>query len=267
MREVGTIFYGVDEAGGNDAGSHSLPTLGVDLAAADENTAACRIDWTASPAPVETFERVNDDQLVELILGADKAGLDVPFGWPDEFVEFVSAHHTNQPLPDVDRPHLRLRETDRTVHAACGRWPLSVSADRIAIPAMRAAVLLARLAERGEPVDRSGAGRVVEVYPAAALAIWKLPSSGYKGAKGAGRRRDLIAELHERTGSWLAWSDDVRAACEASDDVLDSLVAALIARAAALGLCEPTPVAYRDRAKREGWIALPTGSNLSRLVG
>ena len=50
-----------------------MRTLGVDLAAADENTAACRIDWTTKPAAVEAFTCIGDDQLVELILDTDKA--------------------------------------------------------------------------------------------------------------------------------------------------------------------------------------------------
>ncbi len=44
--------------------------------------------------------------------------------------------------------------------------PLSVSTDRIALPAMGAASLLSRLPERA-PLD--GSGVIVEVYPAAAL--------------------------------------------------------------------------------------------------
>lgn len=134
-----------------------MHTLGVDLASVYENIAAWRIDWSASPATVEVFERVGDDQLGALILNADKAGLDIPLGWPDEFVEFVSAHQAGRQLPDVDRARLRLRETDRAVHAACGRWPLSVSADRIAIPTMRAAVLKAGLPSVTNPlIGRSG---------------------------------------------------------------------------------------------------------------
>ena len=76
---------------------------------------------------------------------------------------------------------LAFRRTDQVVHAATGRWPLSVSADRIAYPAMRCAGLLARLAATGRPVRRSGIDSLVaEVYPAAALRIWELPTAGYK---------------------------------------------------------------------------------------
>lgn len=73
------------------------------------------------------------------------------------------------------RRQLAFRRTDEPVRAATGLVPLSVAADRIAHPAMRCAGLLARLALEGQPVDRSGSGVVVEVYPAASLKQWGLP--------------------------------------------------------------------------------------------
>jgi len=141
-----------------------------------------------------------------------------------------------------------------------------VSADRIAVPAMRAAQLFSMLAERGEPVDRSGSGRVVEVYPAAALAIWGFNAVRYKRKKGHAARCVLLAELVARTTGWLDFGKDVEAACQASDDVLDAVVASLVARAAARELCEAIPLDARDRARREGWIALPIEGSLPHLV-
>ncbi|WP_433185959.1 DUF429 domain-containing protein [Actinoallomurus sp. CA-150999] len=73
------------------------------------------------------------------------------------------------------RRNLALRLTDRVVHDRTGLTPLSVSADRIGHAALRLAALLARLARAGRPVDRSGTGVVVEVYPAASLRLWGLP--------------------------------------------------------------------------------------------
>jgi hypothetical protein len=55
--------------------------------------------------------------------------------------------------------------------------------DRIAALTMRAAGLLSVLAQQGQPVDRAGQGRVIEVYPAAALPRWHLPHNKYKGAQ------------------------------------------------------------------------------------
>lgn len=203
--------------------------------------------------------------LLDAIVTADKVGIDAPFGWPDDFVAFVSAHQRGAPLPQCERAVLRFRETDRFVHTCTGRWPLSVASDLISVPAMRAAALLAALAERGEPVDRAGGRRVVEVYPAAALRMWGFTSSGYKRKEGRDVRRALVADLVDRTRGWLDLSG-VRDACEASDDVLDALVATLIARAAACGLCVPVPAAMLERARREGWIALPMPGTWSKLA-
>src|SRR5207253_2236918 len=76
---------------------------------------------------------------------------------------------------------LRFRATDFAVHERTGRWPLSVSSDLIAVPALRAARLFGAH-------DRSGAGVLVEVYPAAALRIWGFSTRGYKGPRGGAAR-------------------------------------------------------------------------------
>src|SRR5215831_17281551 len=65
------------------------------------------------------------------------------------------------------RRELTMRRTDVFVRDKLRLVPLSVSADRIAHVALRCAVLLAKLDASGRPVDRTGAGAVVEVYPAA----------------------------------------------------------------------------------------------------
>nr|WP_276611049.1 DUF429 domain-containing protein [Kineococcus siccus] len=48
-------------------------------------------------------------------------------------------------------------------------------------------------------------------------------------------------------------------ACAASDDAFDAVVAALTARAAAVGAATRPAQGQRAAAAREGWIALPTG--------
>ena len=132
--------------------------------------------------------------------------------------------------------------------------------------AIRAAHLLAAMVKDGEAIDRSDDdGRVVETYPAAALRIWGLPWKGYKGT-GPGKeqkRAEIVGTLAEEVGSWLTL---VESQCRESDDMLDGLVAALVARAVAVKGCEPIPDADRDLAKKEGWIALPHSDSLGKLV-
>jgi hypothetical protein len=171
-------------------------TVGVDLAAEPANTAMARIRWTESCAVVEAVGVGADDPaLTEEITASDKAGIDCPLGWPRRFVEFVAQHQAGTlAVPDGIagkdwRRQLALRQTDLVIRSATGLIPLSVAADRIGLAAMRCAALLARLAAAGQPVDRSGAGVVVEVYPAAALKQWGLTYRRYKGAANTAVRR------------------------------------------------------------------------------
>jgi Protein of unknown function (DUF429) len=158
----------------------------------------------------------------------------------------------------------RLRRTDlwlwRTLRMS---QPLSVAADRIALPAMRTAALLSRLPQR-PPLDGSGA--VVEVYPAAALNRWDLPSRRYKRKENFDNRRDLVERFIAKTAGWFNMSTADVSLCLQSDDAFDSVIAALVARAASVGEVEPIPAEDRDVALREGWIAVPYADSLSLLA-
>jgi predicted nuclease with RNAse H fold len=245
-------------------------TLGVDLASREETTAACLLRWHADAVEIaELCPGVSDATIVSLAGGADAVGIDAPFGWPFGFVEFVRRHHGGEPWPVAwsyaeNMRALRLRRTDLEVRARLGRDPLSVSSDRIALPAMRCAGLLHRLGVG----DRSGRdGHVYEVYPALALKLWVGRSSGYKQSGNASKRlaaREQRAEILARLRSKAPWLP-MREECIESDHVLDALVAALIARAAHLGLVEPIPEDAQELARTEGWIAIPAEDALNRL--
>ena len=156
------------------------------------------------------------------------------------------------------RRQLALRETDLAIRSATGLIPLSVAADRIGLAAMRCAGLLGRLAHAGAPVDRSGAGVVVEVYPAAALKQWGLAYRRYKGAANTAVRHRLIDTL-TATAPWLRLGDHEQT-CRHSDHALDAVIAALNARAAALHLTTIPDPEQLGAARTEGWIAVPTGT-------
>jgi hypothetical protein len=149
------------------------------------------------------------------------------------------------------------RETDLVTRDVVGLVPLSVAADRIGLAAMRCAGLLGRLAAEGRPVDPSGEGVVVEVYPAAALKHWGLLFRGYKGAVNAGVRQELVDRL-AAAAPWLRFGV-LEQACRQSDHALDAIVAALNARAAAVGRVTGPSAEQAAAARTEGWIALPTG--------
>lgn len=250
----------------NERSQRRARTLGIDLAAQAKRTAACVVEWEGGAAAIAALEPgLGDSQLLDLSAGADKVGIDAPFGWPDDFVRAVAGHHGMKPWPGVDAPddnefrfRLSFRETDR--HVMDVRRPLSVSTDKIGVTAMRCAGLLQKMGD----VDRTGSGKVVEVYPAAALERWGQRSGGYKGNRAAGALPDMVLALSDALPALEL--GDHRHSLETSDDAFDSLVAALVARAAALGLTDGPGEELRERAQREGWIHLPRPGSLASLV-
>src|ERR1700731_3662215 len=100
--------------------------------------------------------------------------------------------------PTADQ--LRFRATDRRVHETVGRWPLSVSADRIALPAMRTFALLVRHGV----TDRSDDNKFYEVYPAGSLSQWGLTSRGYKKNRPDHKeaRETILAAYARRCRGW-----------------------------------------------------------------
>lgn len=241
-------------------------TIGVDLAAADARTALAAIEWSAGRAHVVDLRvGVSDEHVVAALADADKAGLDCPLGWPEPFVAFLAAHRDGRlpaPAKESDaagwRRSLVYRMTDEVVRERTGVLPLSVAADRIGHVALRCAALLALLAERGTAVDRCGDGVVVEVYPAAALRQWGLTHRGYK-RPGQQASHALLVDGLLAAAPWLDLGSYQRL-CRSTHDATDAVVAALVARAAALGLASRPDADQRERARTEGWIAVPIGS-------
>jgi predicted nuclease with RNAse H fold len=236
-------------------------TVGVDLATQPNKTAVATIDWTDGLARVTRLSTFGSDAVILAALrSADAAGIDAPFGWPDEFADFISQHRDGTQPPVVGsqddwRRRLAYRLTDRVIASEFGQHPLSVSTDRIGLTAMRASSLLAQLRDSGEPVDRSGASRIVEVYPAAALRAWGLRSASYKGANRS-NLTTLVDEL-STAAPWLTLGE-FGADCRASDDAFDAVIAALVARAHALGHWRQPAPDQLAQASREGWIVIPT---------
>jgi predicted nuclease with RNAse H fold len=240
-------------------------TLGIDLASDPKKTGMCTVAWSEGQAVVEKLRVGADDyQIVSAVEEADVVGIDAPFGWPVAFEELLagSSPRWTGPWSAATRDVLRFRATDFRVRALTGHWPLSVSSDLIAVPALRCV----RLLERIGVTDRSGDGRVYETYPAAALHVWGLQARGYKGPKRKDEREKLWAVLTEQA-PWL--QVDEAAAVELlveRDDALDALIAALIARAATRGETVLPASGERDHAATEGWIHVPVAGSLTRLV-
>jgi hypothetical protein len=240
-------------------------SMGIDVASQPAGTAACWVRWDGAGATIESIEHELDDRRLAAILAEPvaKIGLDVPLGWPDAFVEAIGDHHGGRPFGDVTTERLVRRATDIWVKEYTGQVPLSVSTDRIAYPAMRVARLLGDVSL--EPVDRTGAGRIVEGYPAAALRVWGLPHRGYKGAGGRALLAKILGDLRGRC-PWLLADDRTWGEVTRTDHAFDALICALVARANQRRLCQPIPPHLLAAAAREGWIAVPIPESLDRLI-
>ncbi|NYH51366.1 putative nuclease with RNAse H fold [Nocardiopsis arvandica] len=240
-----------------------MRTIGVDLAVAARTTAAAEIIWGQHVAVVGPARQgCTDHEVLDLLssLGpGDRAGIDCPFGWPVDFAEAVHAHTHQDPWPGRGRDRaehyagLRLRRTDLRVRQVASGRPLSVSFDKLGATAARWAYLADALAVDGRPVDRVGAGTVVEVYPAASRVQWGL---------GPGRSMQELLQL----APWLECSEELRRAYDASEHAFDALIAALTARAAALGLTARPEGEEVALAEWEGWIHLPERESLPCLA-
>lgn len=245
-----------------------MRVIGIDLSAQPLKTFACILDDAGADLVASVTAGCDDGELRRLAAGCRRVAIDAPFGWPDEFVDAVVAHRAMQPWPAPSggdpaayRAALSFRATDRVVSQT--RRPLSVSTDKLGVTAMRCAALLDRWSSEGA-VDRSGGGRFVEVYPAGALVRWGLSAAGYKGSDRT-PLTDLLARVREALPQ-LAFSDGSASLCASNDDAFDALVAALVARAAGLGLTGGPPEAHRETARREGWIHLPAWGSLRLLA-
>lgn len=244
-----------------------MRVLGVDLAAQAVSTGAVLLEradnwvWAAT-----VIEEADDDSLVEAGSHADAIGLDCPLGWPTAFVEAVSAHHRLDDWPgSSDRRPLTHRLTDHELRRRKEGTPMSVSADLLGHVAMRGALLQHEWsAARLEPGVRDGSTWLMEVYPAASLKAWGLPSRGYKFRRGdrAGQslevRREIVDGLSSAVGPHLALGEAADR-CLSSDHVLDGLICALtvlVVRAG--GTTRPTEE-QRPTARTEGWIHVPMG--------
>jgi hypothetical protein len=234
-------------------------------------TAAVAITWHSDQARITDIRhplRLVD--IAHLIVGTPgtRWAVDVPFGWPDRFVDLMLTRHTAC-LPATAIPadaewetwrtkQVAQRRTDTflTAHPDIKTRPLPASFQLLGATAAAWTLIDARLADRGVRIDRAGLdGRVIETYPAAALKAW---ATGVTGKVDWARLQGLFEFLV---------SDDEIASKLSSDDVCDAVICALVARARDLGLTQlPADGEELEAARREGWIHVHLGDP-RRLLG
>ena len=178
--------------------------------------------------------------------------LDAPLGWPVELSKALAGHQAGD--LDVPANNLFRRATDRFVADKVGKTPLDVGADRIARTAHAALAMLNRLRHATQlPIplawdsDFDEPVAAIEVYPAATLKVWGVPSSGYKRPNQRPERNAILQGLEAHM--------DTRAVQDAvldNADMLDAAVCVLAGR----DFLEGWAFQPRDQVtgRTEGWI-------------
>jgi len=225
------------------------------MASQPANTGLVVLESSASSnalTVVDVQDRASDTDILAAITSAGEhiLAIDAPLGWPIRFREQMQ-DWTIAMWDDATRNDLIYRATDRYVSTVLKLGnPLSVSANLIAIPAMRTRALLTHLGVTA----LDGTDGVYETYPAASLRVWHLSSIPYKGRMGTSEgQRTLLQALGER---WeLQGADEEQ--LTVNDHVLDALICALTAHEV-LSHPREIPSEYRALAREEGWIHVPT---------
>jgi hypothetical protein len=262
------------------ASSGSLRTIGVDLSSSEAFTACVTLEWRRDGAFVgQPRVGIGREELAAYLAGGDWIGIDAPFGWPRPMVDAIHGYSSEAAWSELDKESFRYRASDLHLRglmlerAGEKFSPMSVASDTLAMTACRTAQLREDgFRSSGLRFDRAGAYRVLEVHPRAALLLWGLNHKGYKTSRDLSRREeeaaargDLLSAI-EAQAPWLCWAPGARQACLDSDDALDAFLAALIARAAALGWTAAPPAELLDLARLEGWAHLPPPESLPLLA-
>lgn len=254
-------------------------TLGVDLGAQPEGTAACRIEWSLDGGRVLPGEEADLSIafLRELISDRDVShvAIDAPFGWPSAFVDAVTGYRATGTWTAADQLDLKFRKTELYIKDVTGKYPLSVTAGYLVYLGWRCAEVFSEVPEWSIE-SRRGEGRLIEVYPAGSLHHWGISPKTwvenpgpYKGdsPESRERRERLVALIGDRCQGRLDLDGQEHRFID-SDHELDALIAALTARAVSVGLAEPTPEDSDATVLQEGWIRLPKlGSSLAEVCG
>lgn len=246
-------------------------TWGLDMSTSHKKTAAVALEWSGGGARVvDVHYPLKAVEIAALVVATHPAtwAVDVPFGWPDQFVSLLAKRH-RQPLARDDIPATaawekwRTREvaqrlTDRflTDDPRIRTRPLPASFQLLGATAAAWTLIEAQLAAVGVTVDRAGInGRLCETYPSAVLAAWGAP-------RGTGKH--TWPALQARFG--FLSTDPRHEPALLSDDVCDAVVCAMAARARELGLTVTPAGDELPPAQREGWIHVSVEPP-SRLLG
>ena len=232
-----------------------MEILGVDFSGAktDDRTWATRGHLDGHVLALSDCKAVTRDQLAELLLHLPQgsvAALDFPFSVPQSFAHFWQPGASSMPdlwaaASEIDLSQFLVLRDDFVAQwgepkRLCDlRFPECYSCLHKANPNMVPMTfygmrMLGPLWLAGctvPPLDPPGTAKAVllEAMPGAALKALGLPHKGYKkGAHALQLRQRILGGLEARSGVKIPDLYQFREQCLASDDALDSLVAAVI---------------------------------------
>lgn len=244
----------------------SICIIGIDCATEPKKRGVARACFENGDCKVNQISTGLDDAQIANLVAESKRlygnvliALDAPLGWPSTLGKSLADHVAGQPLT-YPAHHLFRRETDTFIKKTFGKQPLDVGADRIARTAHSALSLLSKISTvlggfipLAWQRDFSGVA-AIEVYPAATLMAYGLPSGGYKKAVEQPVRQTIAGRLGN-----LMFISDVEPLLK-SADALDAVLCVLSGR----DFLEGNSYQPEDQvlAQKEGWIWVRRSSEI-----
>ncbi|ACL05171.1 conserved hypothetical protein [Desulfatibacillum aliphaticivorans] len=237
--------------------------IGIDCATAHTRTGVAYGECEGEDVRISYVETGNPHMVRDMAAAVAKAervflAMDAPLGWPALLAEGLADHQAGDPLSGKANDLFR-RHTDRFCWKKIGKLPLDVGADRIARTAHAALEILQELRMlTGEPIplawspdyqEKVCAG---EIYPAAVLIKYGLPSSGYKDDKSQ-KCLDIRRKILDGIIPRLKGAENLELLVK-NADALDAALCILGGRNFLIGdVCFPD---NEELARKEGWIWL-----------
>lgn len=253
--------------------------LGIDLSTNPRNTAGVVLDVKGATVRTELHTPLKPDVLVELVRTEHARGstvaVDVPFGWPTCFVDALEGYHRSRPEPwpssSYGRPESILRRRtdvvvrERLAGVGVRKSPISVAVDKLASTAAYWAALAGDATAGRSGYSRDGSDGVIEVYPAASLAMWGVWRRGRTALDVADRIFEQLP-LAKTDGVRRGALEHLSVGDRAGDGhIFDALAGALTALAYVRGGTIPIEQVDVSLAQVEGWIHLPKPGAVSDL--
>lgn len=261
--------------------------VGIEWATEPKNRASAWIkcDDTDNLTVTKVKSPLQDEDAIAVCQNpkASVVAVDIPFGWPQKFNEFVGEWVPGDLSQPPSSENFRYRHTDLVVKHEAWKAPLSVSSNLIAIGAREwidvchVHGLEGQIDVLGEP-SSSSAPRIIEVYPGGTLTAFAsstgLQIESYKSD--ASVRLELLIALGQMFSFDLAEgvTSKLIVGKGKESDRIDAIIAALTGLFYAVavlgkpvGADRPSALTdwtircpkedERELAQKEGWIFFP----------